>query len=177
MTSELTFHVAPADHLTPSQRQTTIDLCAAAYGESFTNLFTSLSGSTHVLAFRHRELVSHAAWVTRWLQPAGYPLLRTAYVEAVATAPAHQGKGYASAVMRHLAANIQTFDLGGLSPSDPAFYARFGWELWRGPLAIRQTNRLLATPDGTVMILRLPQTPPLALDLPMTAEWRLGELW
>jgi hypothetical protein len=28
-----------------------------------------------------------------------------------------------------------------------------------------------------VMILRLPCTPPLDLDAPLSAEWREGELW
>jgi aminoglycoside 2'-N-acetyltransferase I len=79
--------------------------------------------------------------------------------------------------MRHLAEQILDFDLGGLSPSDPGFYARMGWESWRGPLAIRSAEGLLATPGEDVMILRLPRTPPLDLDSSLSAEWRSGELW
>jgi len=52
-----------------------------------------------------------------------------------------------------------------------------GWQSWRGPLAIRTEAGLLATPGEAVMILRLPHTPPLALDGPLSAEWRIGELW
>lgn len=178
MTSKLTFYVALAEDLTPDQRQAVIDLCTAAYEEDFSGFFTSLPGSTHVLAQHGGSLVSHACWVTRWLQPSGLPPLRTAYVEAVATAPTQQGQGFASATLRHLAGEIQDFDLGGLSPSDPAFYARFGWEVWRGPLAIRTETGLLHTPnEGELMILRLPATPPLDLDALITAEWRVGELW
>jgi aminoglycoside 2'-N-acetyltransferase I len=104
-------------------------------------------------------------------------LLRTAYVEAVATAPQQQGKGYASATMRHLATQVQEFDLAALSPSDPAFYRRLGWELWLGPLSIRNGQALLPTPDEQVMILRLPRTPLLDLTQPLSAEWRPGEIW
>jgi aminoglycoside 2'-N-acetyltransferase I len=178
MTNLFTFHVLTAEHLAPDQRHAVIKLCTAAYEEDFSDFFAAFPGSTHVLAYDQGELVSHAAWVTRWLQPADYPPLRTAYVEAVATAPAHQGKGFASATMRHLASHIQDFELGGLSPSDPVFYARFGWESWCGPLAIRTEQSLLDTPnEGQLMILRLPRTPPLNLDAPMSAEWRKGELW
>ena len=133
-----------------------------------------------MLAFQAGELVSHAAWVTRWLQVGideNAPLLRTAYVEGVASAPHQQGKGYASATMRYLATQVQGFDLAALSPSDPAFYARLGWELWLGPLFIRTGQTLLPTADDQVMILRLSHTPPLDLTQPLSAEWRPGELW
>src|SRR5688572_18966331 len=132
MSNPLHFVVATAEALTQGQRQSVIDLCSAAYEIDFDNLFQEFPGAVHVLAFHAETLVSHAAWVTRWLQPGGgdqTPPLRTAYVEAVATAPQHQGQGCASATMRHLATQVQEFDLAALSPSDPAFYARFGWEL------------------------------------------------
>ena len=92
-----------------------------------------------------------------------------------ATAPDRQGRGYASAIMRRLAAAIGDWSLGALSPSDASFYARLGWERWRGPLSIRTADGPLATPDEEVMILRLPATPPLDLDAPLSAEWRAGE--
>jgi aminoglycoside 2'-N-acetyltransferase I len=173
----LTLYTIPVDALTAEQRQAVITLCTLAYGEDFSDFFAACPATTHVLAYRENQLVSHAAWVTRWLQPAGWPELRTAYVEAVATHPDHQGRGYASTVLRHLATQILDFDLCGLSPSDPAFYARLGWELWQGPLAIRQADGLLPTPGERVMILRLPRTPPLDLTAQLTAEWRVGELW
>lgn len=84
-------------------------------------------------------------------------MLRTAFVEAVATAPEHQGKGFASAVLRELATHITSYDLGALSPSEAAFYERLGWELWRGPLGIRTEHGLKPTPGEEAMILRLPR--------------------
>jgi aminoglycoside 2'-N-acetyltransferase I len=177
MVHNITFEVKPAEDLTTAQRAEIISLCSAAYEEDFDRLFELLPNSTHVLARLGRKLVSHAAWVTRWLQPEGHELLRTAYVEAVATAPEYQGRGFATAVMQELGAQIGSYDLGALSPSDPAFYERLGWELWRGPLAIRMESSLLPTPDEEVMILRLESTPKLDLRSRLTAEWRSGELW
>jgi hypothetical protein len=36
---------------------------------------------------------------------------------------------------------------------------------------------LISTPEEQIMILQLPQTPPLDLTLPLSAEWREGEVW
>lgn len=174
----LVFKTLPAEQMTAEQKFTIIRLCTEAYEEPFANMFEMLPGSVHVLGYLGDELVTHAAWVTRWLQPAGLPILRTAYVEAVATHPAYQRRGYAAAVMRALQAHIQDFDLGGLSPFSVDYYARLGWEKWRGPLAIRIEHGLEPSPsDEEVMILRLPRTPELNLDGLLTAEWRVGELW
>jgi aminoglycoside 2'-N-acetyltransferase I len=172
-------HVIPVSsaRLSPLQKEAIVRLCTEAYEESFSHWFSTFPRSMHLLAYENGELVSHAAWVTRWLQPEGHPLLRTAYVEAVATSPAHQGRGLATSVLRQLVRYLHAYDLGGLSPSDPPFYGRLGWELWRGPLAIRTEHGLLATPDEEVMILRLPRTPALDLEGLLTAEWRSGELW
>jgi aminoglycoside 2'-N-acetyltransferase I len=176
MPRDLAIRIIDSADLPAATRADILRLCTAAYGEDFTP-YLIYPAPVHVLGCLGETLVSHAMWVTRWLQPGAAAPLRTAYVEAVATEPAYQGCGYASAVMRHLATAIGDFDLGALSPSDAAFYARLGWELWRGPLAIRAAEGPLATPDEEVMILRLPATPPLDLAAPLSAEWRDGELW
>jgi len=112
------------------------------------------------------------------LAPGNAAPLRTAYVEWVATHPAHQRRGYASAVMRALIGAIDAFQLAALSTSDlgQSLYARLGWETWRGPLFIRGPAGVLATPGETVMIRRLATTPRLSLDDSLSAEWREGEL-
>jgi aminoglycoside 2'-N-acetyltransferase I len=153
-------------------------LCTEAYAEDFTEILAQLGPGVHVLGWMDSLLVSHAMWVTRWLEPAGRAPLRTAYVEAVATKPAYQRRGLASELLARLAREIGDYDLGGLSPSDAGFYARLGWEPWRGPLSIRKGDATIATPEEEVMILRLPRTPPdLDLEAPLSAEWRAGELW
>lgn len=178
MSDNLQIQISRADDLVAEERNALIQLCTAAYEENFDHLFSSLPGSKHVLGRHDGVIVAHAAWVTRWLQPAGLPLLRTAYVEAVATAPEQQGRGFGTAVMQHLQAHIQDYDLGALSPSEAKFYERLGWEMWKGPLAIRTTEGLEASPpDEEVMIMRLPRTPALDVTALLTAEWRDGELW
>lgn len=175
--------VLPREQLTPRQQQTVIDLCTRAFEEEFTDLMATFTASVHVLGWLDGQLISHALWVTRWLQVGDGPLLRTAYVEAVATDPNYQNRGYASAVMRRIAVEIAAddvgFELAALSPFSIEWYARLGWEQWTGPLSIRTATGLVRTPeeDGQVMILRLPRTPLLDQTAPLSAEWRQGELW
>jgi aminoglycoside 2'-N-acetyltransferase I len=163
--------------LSPAEWAEVLALCNRAYEENLGPLFETFEDSTHALGSLSGSIVSHAMWVTRWLQPGNGPLLRTAYVEMVATDPVYQRRGFASLVMSRLAEAIVDFDLGGLCPAIPLMYARLGWEFWRGPLFIRRAGRLIPTPDEEVMILRLPRTPPLDLEAPLSIEWREGELW
>ena len=154
------------------------DVCTDAYQEDFSVYLGFLGSGVHVVGRLDDAIVSHAMWVTRMLEPRGRPALRTAYVEAVATKPSHQRRGFASEILRYLASEILDYDLGALSPSDPPFYARLGWEPWRGPLFIRSENGLQPTPGESVMVLRLPRTPAdLDLTDSLSAEWRPGELW
>jgi aminoglycoside 2'-N-acetyltransferase I len=154
------------------------DLCTEAYREDFSHAFELLGPGVHVIGSLDGQIVSHAMWVDRALQVGDGARLRTAYVEAVATKRAFQRRGFGTGLMRRLARELLGYDLGALSPSDERFYARLGWEAWRGPLFIRTTSGLEATPDEGVMILRLEKTPAgLDLDSPLSAEWRPGELW
>jgi hypothetical protein len=63
--------------LTPAQRSSVIDVCIAAHNNpAFSNLFNNVkSGGRHCLAYRGRELVSHAVVTTRWVQPEGLSIL------------------------------------------------------------------------------------------------------
>ncbi|MDQ5875171.1 MAG: GNAT family N-acetyltransferase [Actinomycetota bacterium] len=99
-------------------------------------------GGLHVLAVEDGGIISHAAVVERLLMAADRPL-RTGYVEGVATALEHRGRGHASTVMRAIGKLIRgSYELGGLSTGLPDFYARLGWELWRGrPMRARRGGR------------------------------------
>ena len=166
-----------AGEVVAAERAAIIALCEAAFDEPFDRLFDLLPGSRHLLVHVGDRLVSHGCWVTRWLQPTGLPALRTAYVEAVATFPECEGRGYGTLVMARIAEETGRYDLRALSPAVPEFYARRGWEVWRGPTAIRADGGLLATPGEEIMIARTARTPPLDLDATISAEWREGELW
>lgn len=164
--------------LTPELRAAVIALCDRAYEEATGPVFASIGPMQHVLLFADGALVSHAAWVRRCLQAASGPLLDTAYVELVATEPDRQRRGLASRVLRALVANIpQACEIAALSPSDVGFYARLGWEEWRGPLRVRTAAGEEDVPDETAMIHRLARTPPLDLAAPLSIEWRSGDIW
>ena len=178
MNDVLQLTTVPGSALTGTQRSAVIDLVNRAYEEDLTALFDAFTGATHVLGIVSETLVTHALWITRRLQIDNGPLLRTAYVELVATDTAWRRRGFASAAMAKVAQEIQGYDIGALSPFSVAYYARLGWELWLGPLLIRKDGGLLSTPDDEeVMILRLPRTPELDLYASLSVEWREGEVW
>ena len=177
MDEKLKVEVLHADQLVPEHLAEIHALCNRAYDADLEPLFHTFADATHVIGRWGSAIVSHAMWVTRWLQPSNHPPLRTAYVEMVATEPQFQRRGFASAVMRRLASAIRDFDLGGLCPAEPMLYTKLGWVFWQGPLFIRTPDGLLSTPEQQIMILRLPKALPLDLALPLSAEWREGELW
>jgi len=116
---------------------------------------------------------------TRWLQPTGHPLLKTAYIDAVATLPTYQGQGHGSALMRSLAERIDgDYVIGCLETERVEFYGRLGWQLWLGSLAGRSEQGLIPTPEQRgIMVLQLSQTPALDLDSTLTIECQPGRIW
>ena len=161
-----------------AQRDELLTLCRAAYEEELEGYLENIGSGVHLLARVDGALVSHAMFVERWLQRTNGELLRTAYVELVATRPDAQRRGHAAVLMRRLAEEIRPFDIGALSPTDERIYARLGWETWRGRLLVRTGTSVVASDDEGLMILRLPHTPAdLELDEPLSIEWRPGEVW
>lgn len=168
------------EELSAVDRAEIVELCIAAHeNDAFHDLFLHVpSGGRHVLAHRAGELVGHAVVTTRWLQPEGGVAMGTAYVDAVSTRPDLQRQGIGSAVMRRLAEEITDYEVACLQTDRPAFYARLGWEVWRGPLAGRNEEGLVPTPDQQgVMVLRLPGTPPLDLDGALSIECQPYRIW
>jgi aminoglycoside 2'-N-acetyltransferase I len=136
-------------------------------------------GGTSFVAELDGEIVAHAAVVERELRVVGRPL-RTGYVEAVAVAPRHQGRGYGTAVMRTVDALIERdFEIGALGTGKQGFYERLGWQIWRGPSSVRMPDgeRLTPDEDGYIMVLLTPGTPPIDLTSPISCEWRPGDVW
>lgn len=169
------------EELDADTRNAIVNVCVLAHQEEdFNNLFSYVtSGGWHFLAFQGEQLVSHAMVTTRWLQPEGQPLLRTAYVDAVATLPTVQGRGHGSTLMRDLAGKIgDEYMIGCLETDRVEFYERLGWETWRGPLAGRSEQGLIQTPEQKgIMVLRLSQTPALNLDSTLTIECQEERIW
>jgi len=177
MNEKLVLEIIPKNQLSATDTAAIVDLCSQAYEEDYAPYMQTFVDPVHVLARLDGKLVSHALWITRWLQVGDGPLLRTAYVEGVATAGSFRGLGFATAVMKRLAIEIADFEIGALSPADTSLYTRLGWEFWQGPLFHRKAGRLIPDLDEAVMILRLPKTPNLDLSLPISVEWREGEIW
>lgn len=179
MTPSITFRLARTETLNANIRASIIQLCIDAHQEEdFKHLFSYMpTGGRHFLVYRDEELVSHAVVTTRWLQPEGHPKLKTAYVDAVATLPAYQGQGYGHALMRYLAENIADYEIACLETERTGFYARLGWQAWRGPLAGRKGGELLPTPEQKgIMLLGLTDTPVLNWDGLLTVEYD-GRIW
>jgi aminoglycoside 2'-N-acetyltransferase I len=173
--------VVRTEDLTEAQRAEIVEVCVAAHDdEDFRRIFTYYipSGGRHFMVSSGDELVSHAVVTTRWLQPEGHRELRTAFVDAVSTRPTDEGRGFASAAMSRLAAEIDDYEVACLETDIPEFYARLGWELWRGPLSGRSDDGLIPTPaQQGVMVLRLPRTPALDLDRGLSIECQRDRIW
>jgi aminoglycoside 2'-N-acetyltransferase I len=158
-------------------------VCDAAFSadpEAFTDDdWDHALGGVHFVAEEDDEIVAHASVIERELH-VGDVRLSTGYVEAVATSPPHQRRGYGSAVMREVGAYIdRTFPLGALDTGIPSFYERLGWVVWKGPTYVRAGTTLVRTAedDGNVLVRITPSSPDLDLNAPISCEWRPGDVW
>ena len=136
-------------------------------------------GGTHVVVSEDGVPVAHAAVVPRTLY-AGGQALRTGYLEAVATAPAHQGRGLGSRAVSAASEVVRaSYDMGALSTGRPAFYERLGWERWRGRTFVRDGGTLTRTADEDdgVLVLRYCATAGLDRTLDLACEARRGDDW
>ena len=165
--------IVGGNNISITERSAVKALCDEAFEMDFSLFLASFPDSVHVLAWEDGCLVSHALW----LQVDDGPLLRTAYVEAVATAIDARRRGLAAKVLRALVDAAADYDIAALAPSEDAYYARLGWERWQGPLFMRTDHGLVATPDEEAMIHRLPRTPDLDAHQPLSIEWRELEVW
>lgn len=159
--------------LSEADRRAIIDLCARAYEHEFDSYFPALKGARHFLAFEDGRLVSHVCYVERWLQQEGHEALRTAYIEAVATDPSAEKRGYGTALMRAAGADMQRFPMAALCTGSQSFYARLGWLDWTGPTFVRTPTGLEEAPDEPIMYLPTAATPAwLDPSQPISCEWR-----
>jgi aminoglycoside 2'-N-acetyltransferase I len=150
-----------------------------AHGEEFVEDWEHAIGGTHFFFEEGGEPISHASVVERLIQAGGH-LLRTGYVEAVATRPDRQGSGLGTKIMQAVVVHIRIgYELGALCTGEHDFYGRLGWETWRGPTFVRTDDVAMRTEDedGNVMILRTAATPELNLEDPISCDWRSGDVW
>lgn len=160
-------------------------MLVAAFGTDEDERFTDddwdhAVGGVHVVLDVDGEIVAHASVVEREIHVDGRPL-RTGYVEAVATAPALQRRGFGTLVMADVNACIrERFELGALGTGEHHFYEQLGWLTWAGPSSVRLADGLLQrTPDddGYILVLPTPTSPSLDLASPISCDWRPGDVW
>jgi aminoglycoside 2'-N-acetyltransferase I len=136
-------------------------------------------GGVHFVAEADGEIVAYASVSERALEVDGRPV-RSGYVEAVATAVGHQGRGIGSQVMREVNAYIRDrFELGALGTGRHRFYERLGWLTWKGPTSVRTADGPRRAPDedGYILVLPTPTSPELNLAAPISCDQRPGDSW
>jgi aminoglycoside 2'-N-acetyltransferase I len=136
-------------------------------------------GGLHFILEEDGAIVAHASVVERELYTRGLRLA-TGYVEAFATSPGHQRRGYGSSVLREVNGYIdETFRLGALGTGTFSFYKRQGWVVWKGPTFVRTDTGLVRTADedGYVLVRLTPTSLTLDLTAPISCEWRSGDVW
>jgi aminoglycoside 2'-N-acetyltransferase I len=175
--------VVPSAALTPGEWAELTELCVAAFNEPWDDYWESIGPGLHVIAEDPTgSIVAHAAIVDRLLYP-GDSVLRGGYVEAVAVLPDRQRTGFGTQVMEEIDRMIdERYELGALGTGRQPFYARLGWEVWRGPTWIRHPDgrrERSAEEDGAIMVRLTALTPPgLDLAAPIAVDWRPGtEVW
>jgi aminoglycoside 2'-N-acetyltransferase I len=136
-------------------------------------------GGLHVILDDDRGVIAHAAIVERELHVGERPV-RTGYIEAVATDPLRQGRGYGTRLMTDVDDYVCAhFELGALGTGAHHFYERLGWRTWRGQTFVRAPEglRRTAEDDGYILVLETPSSPVLDLTAAITCEWRPGDVW
>jgi aminoglycoside 2'-N-acetyltransferase I len=172
-----------SDQLTDDRRVKLRALFDAAYAEAGSWLtdddWQHMLGGVHFLLLEGDDVAAHTAVVERELETGGHAI-RTGYVEAVATWPHLQGRGYGSQLMHAAHAHIDArYELGALNAAAPAFYEARGWIRWEGPTAVRTPDGIVPTPeeDGSVYVRLTPASPAIDLSGRITCDWRPGDVW
>lgn len=138
-------------------------------------------GGVHAAVLDHDDLVAHAAVVPRRIEAAGRTFAEAGYVENVAAHPGRRGRGAGGAAMAAVNEVLhERHELGVLSTSAHDFYARLGWERWRGPSSVRRPDGSLertADEDDGIMVLRFGPSEGLDLAGPIVCDARPGDDW
>lgn len=136
-------------------------------------------GGLHFILEEDGAIVAHASVVERELH-AGEHRLPTGYVEALATRPIRQRRGFGSSVLRAVNEYLdRTFQLGALGTGSFSFYERLGWVVWKGPTFVRTASGLVRTAeeDGYVLVRLTPSSPELDLTSAISCDSRAGDVW
>ncbi|MGH2748513.1 MAG: hypothetical protein ACRDKB_11375, partial [Actinomycetota bacterium] len=87
---------------------------------------------------------------------------------------------FGTVIMEEVGEHIdRAFQLGALGTGLHAFYQRLGWIVWIGSTHVRTDRGLVPTPeeDGYILVRLTPTSPHLDLSLPISCDWRPGDIW
>jgi aminoglycoside 2'-N-acetyltransferase I len=168
-------------NLSAAELEATRRLLDAAFAGDFSDEdWDHARGGWHALIEDSSSVLGHASVVPRRLIVAG-AALHTGYVEAVAVRPDLQRRGLGTALMSAITDLVrERFELGALSTGEWSFYARLGWERWRGPTFIRLADGTLRRSPGeddAVMVLRTGRSQELDLSAAIACDERSGDSW
>lgn len=167
-------------HLSARTRAALRDLLGTVYGDDFSaDDWDHALGGLHTLAHLEGRLVGHAALVQRAFVVGDLPR-RVGYLEAMGVHPAVQRRGIGGAILRRVNLQVRRgYGFGALSASDEGLglYRAGGWEVWRGPLGVMTPGGRVATPEeeGGVLVYAPAGHPDLTL--PLTCDFRSGDVW
>jgi aminoglycoside 2'-N-acetyltransferase I len=166
--------------LRPKEISAIRDLLEAAFAGGFGDQdWSHALGGSHFVLDEDGPIIAHAALVERELHTGGHRLA-TGYVEAVATLPGLQGRGYGSRLIGAVEEHVdRSFRLGALPSAGTTLYARRGWLPWLGETYVRADDGLVRTPDDDdALYIRLtPSTPELDLSGAISCDPRPGDPW
>ena len=169
---ELELSVKKNRDLSEQELENIIKLCSNAFNEDFHPYMKNFVGATQILGYYEDNLVSHVLWLDRWIRIENKPLLKTAFLDAVAVDKKYRKRGFASIMMTRLAGEITKYDRAVLTTNSPDYYIHLGWKSWQGLVYFqRDDGRTTPLNNSTLMVLFLPGTPALDLNEPLTIEW------
>jgi aminoglycoside 2'-N-acetyltransferase I len=172
MVNRLTLKVKKNGDLSEDELEKVISLCSNAFNEDFRPYMIDFIGGTHILGYYEDTLVSHVLWLNRWTRIENTPLLKTAFLDAVAVDEKYRKRGFASSMMTRLVGEITDYDIAVLTTDSIDFYTRLKWQAWQGPVFFQRVDgRITPLNNQTFMVLSLPKTPALDMNLPLTIEW------
>lgn len=172
MVKGLTLTVKKNQELSDEELDNVITLCSNVFHENYRPYMKDFTGATHILGYYEDTLVSHVLWLNRWVRIENKPLLKTAFLDAVAVDEKYRKRRFGSSTMTRFAGEITDYDIAVLTTDSPGFYERIGWKAWMGSVDFQRTDgRITSLNNSTLMVLILTRTPALDPNTPLTVEW------